>query len=255
MKFYLGEYTYEEVKERIGEVPLVILPMGSTEQHGPHLPLDTDIFDAIWAVEKAMENVSPPKPLILPPLAYGVSLHHQDFPGTISLKPETLISVIKDIGSSIFSWGAKVLLIVNGHGGNKPALLCAAQELHYTYGLLTVVETGELASYSRQEIFETKNDVHAGAYETSTSLANRPEAVKKEKIQNPELFFPSPFLSLLESSIPCSFRTREISSTGVIGQPECASKEKGETFWNIYIPRLTSLIEDLKGVSYAYRET
>ena len=83
-KILLGEMTREDAKERFAVCDLAILPVGSFEQHGPHLPLSTDAFDAIYIAEKSVEKVSDPKPVVCPPINYGVSGYHMDFPGTIT---------------------------------------------------------------------------------------------------------------------------------------------------------------------------
>ena len=89
-RYLLGELTWPEARERFKEVDLAILPVGSTEQHGPHLPVDTDSFDAEYLAGQVAMACSDPKPIVLPLIPYGVSYHHDDFSGTISISPDTL---------------------------------------------------------------------------------------------------------------------------------------------------------------------
>ena len=85
----LGELTWPEAKARFEEVDVALLPVGAIEQHGPHLPLDCDAFDADYLAKAVAEYCDPPRPLVLPLVSYGVSYHHEDFSGTLSVNPET----------------------------------------------------------------------------------------------------------------------------------------------------------------------
>jgi creatinine amidohydrolase/Fe(II)-dependent formamide hydrolase-like protein len=97
-------------------------PVGSTEQHGPHLSLDTDTYDAEYLAIEAARRVSAPRPLVLPAIAYGVAYHHMDFPGTVAVSPDILSRLVVEVGMSVARHGITKLVIVNGHGGNVPAL-------------------------------------------------------------------------------------------------------------------------------------
>ncbi|MBU1186271.1 MAG: creatininase family protein, partial [Acidobacteria bacterium] len=128
--YLLGELTWPEAKVRFKEVDVALLPVGSIEQHGPHLPLDTDAFDADYLARRVAENCSFPKPLVLPLVPYGVSYHHEDFAGTMSVSPRTLSRIIYDIGICAARNGIKKLVIINAHGGNVPSLQFAAQMIN-----------------------------------------------------------------------------------------------------------------------------
>lgn len=246
-KWLLEEMTWEEAKEKFKEIDITILPIGSLEQHGPHLPLSTDAFDAYWLAKETVKRVSSPKPIVLPPVNYGVSYHHLAFPGTVSLSPETLISIVYDIGCSLVRYGVKKLLIINGHGGNKPALGCAAQKLAYAKNIKVFIDSGEIASKEQKLLIKTRNDAHSGEYETSTSLANREDLVRKNKIRKSKLEFPSPYLEFDASNrIGWIFTTNELSKTGVMGNPSLANKSKGKKLWSAHIKNLTEFIEQLK---------
>lgn len=248
-KYLLEEMTWEEAQDKFKEIDIAILPIGSTEQHGPHLPLSTDAFDAYWIAKEAVKRVIPPKPAVLPPINYGISYHHMAFPGTISLSPETLISIVYDIGCSLVTYGVKKLIIINGHGGNTPALKCAAQKLSYEKKLLTFIDSGEIASKEHKEIVKTPNDVHSGEYETSTSLANREELVKLDKAVKELPIFPSPYLAWSSANqVSWVFTTDKLSKSGVLGDATLASKSKGEKLWEAHIKNLAEFIEQLKKI-------
>jgi hypothetical protein len=121
----------------------MLLPVGAVEQHGPHLPLDTDAFDADYLARRVAEACSDPKPLVLPAISYGVSYHHADFTGTISIANETLARLVYEIGISVSRNGIQKLVIINGHGGNSPALNYAAQKINRDAHIFVCVDSGE----------------------------------------------------------------------------------------------------------------
>ena len=140
--YLLGELTWPEAKRRFQEVDVALLPVGAIEQHGPHLPLDCDAFDADYLAKAVAERCKEPSPLVLPLISYGVSYHHEDFSGTLSVNPETLSQMVYDIGMSAVKHGITKLVIVNGHGGNSPALHFAAQMINRDAHIFTCVDTG-----------------------------------------------------------------------------------------------------------------
>ncbi|MDI6839771.1 MAG: creatininase family protein [bacterium] len=248
-KYLLEEMTWKEAQKKFKETDIAILPVGSLEQHGPHLPLSTDAFDACWLSKKAVERIAGSKPIILPPINYGISYHHMAFTGTISISPETLISIVYDIGVSLVTHGIKKLLIINGHGGNTPALECAAQKLNYEKGLMVFIDSGEIASKEHKEIVKTKNDVHSGEYETSTSLANREKLVKRDKLTKNIPKFASPYLAFSNGNqVTWVFETHKLSKSGVIGDATLASKSKGKKLWTAHIKNIVEFIEHLKNI-------
>lgn len=246
--YYLGELTWVDVEEFLKVHKTVVIPVGSCEQHGPHLPLDTDAYDAFWLSLKAAEKAE--CALVAPPINYGVSLHHMDFPGTITLNPQTLEQMAYELGICLIKHGFTKILFENGHGGNTPALEAAAQRIKAETGVFVAVDTVSLIPDFIEQHIETFYDAHAGEFETSTTLANRESAVVKERISKPGLALPKSKytkIGLKEAGpkVSWAFRTREISDTGVIGDPTKASKEKGEKAWRLAIERLAELLKEL----------
>jgi len=246
--YYLGELTWVDVEEFLKRHKTVIVPFGSCEQHGPHLPLDTDAYDAFWLSVKAAEEAR--CALVAPPIYYGVSSHHMDFPGTITLNPQTLEQTAYEVGICLVKHGFKKVLFENGHGGNTPALEAAAQRIKAETDAFVAIDTVSLIPDFIEQFIETPYDAHAGEFETSTSLANREKYVMKERIAKPQITFPkSKYIKIgLKETGPkvsWAFRTKEISSTGVIGDPTKASKEKGEKAWKLAIERLAELLKEL----------
>jgi creatinine amidohydrolase/Fe(II)-dependent formamide hydrolase-like protein len=242
-----GELTWREARARIKKMDVALLPVGAVEQHGPHLPLDTDAFDADYLARRVAEACSDPKPLVLPPISYGVSYHHADFTGTVSISNDTLAKVIYEIGISVSRNGIRKLVIINGHGGNSPALNYAAQMINRDARIFVCVDTGETSDVDIDKIIETPNDVHAGEIETSTSLAMRPQLVKMNQAQKYIPKFSSRYLDFTSKrGVLWYAYTRKISPSGVMGDPTKASAAKGERIWEIMIAHLVSLVEDLK---------
>ncbi len=246
----LGELTWPEAESRLSEVDLALLPVGAIEQHGPHLPLDTDAFDAEYLARRVAEACPDPKPLVLPLLPYGVSYHHDDFKGTISVSNDSLSKMVYDIGMACAGNGINKLVIVNGHGGNGPTLQYAAQMINRDAQIFVAVDTGETSDVDMAELCETESDVHAGEFETSTSLAIRPDLVKMDRAEAFVPEFSSRYLNFsARRSIEWYAQTSKISPTGVLGDPTLASAEKGRLMWEIMVANLVELVEELKGLT------
>ncbi|MGD8386008.1 MAG: creatininase family protein [Desulfobacteraceae bacterium] len=248
--FQLGDLTWPEAEVRFREVDVALLPVGAVEQHGPHLSLDTDAFDADYLARAVARACTDPKPLVLPLVPYGVSYHHADFPGTIDITPETLSQITYDIGMAAARNGVTKFVIINGHGGNGPALHFAAQKINRDAHIFTCVDTGETSDPDVNALAETPNDVHAGEIETSTALAVRPEGVHMERASRFVPEFSSRYLDFTSKrSVEWYAHTSKISISGVMGDPTRATREKGERMWELMIRHLVSFVEDLKRLS------
>jgi len=242
-----GEFTWPEAKEVLEDVDVALLPVGATEQHGPHLPLDTDSYDADYLARRVARACSDPKPLVLPLIPYGVSYHHEEFKGTVSIRNETLSQFVYDVGAGAARNGVRKLVIINGHGGNEPALNHAAQMINRDTRIFVCVDTGETSDVDIYDIVDTPNDVHAGEIETSTSLAIRPHLVRMDKLGSSVPQFSSRYLDFTsQRGVPWHAHTQQISSSGVMGDPTKATADKGRRIWQIQIAHLVALVEDLK---------
>ncbi|MFH1279268.1 MAG: creatininase family protein [Candidatus Eisenbacteria bacterium] len=246
----LGDLTWPEARERLGMVDVALLPVGAIEQHGRHLPLDTDAFDADYLAREVARQCSDPKPVVLPLVPYGVSYHHNEFPGTISVGNETLSRLIYEIGMSAAANGVTKLLIINGHGGNGPSLNFAAQMINRDARIFVGVDTGETSDVDIEAMTETPNDVHAGEVETSTSLAVRPDMVQMDKAEREIPRFSSRYLNFTSRrGVSWYAFTKRISESGVMGDATKASAEKGRKMWDVMIEHLVALVEDLKAMT------
>jgi creatinine amidohydrolase/Fe(II)-dependent formamide hydrolase-like protein len=243
----VAHMTWEEARDRFRAAEIALLPVGSTEQHGPHLVLDTDTYDAEYLAIEAAKRVSRPRPIVLPTIPYGVAYHHMDFPGTVAVSPDVLSRLVVEVGLSAARHGITKLVIVNGHGGNVPALRYAAQIVNRDARIFTCVDSGETSDAEVQDLIETRNDVHGGEYETSTSLATRPHLVRLDRMRRSVPRFSSKYLDFTErNSVEWYARTARVSESGVLGDPTRASREKGEKLWAIMIGHMVAFLEDLK---------
>ena len=246
-RYLWGELTWPQARDRLKKVDLALLPVGAIEQHGPHLPLDTDTYDADYLARRVAASCRPPLPLVLPVIPYGVSYHHEDFCGTFSVNPETLWRMVYEIGMSAARNGITKLVIINGHGGNGPALHLAAQMIDRDARIFTCVDSGETSDHDIYNLLDAPNDVHAGEIETSTTLAARPELVKMDRAPRMVPRFSSRYLDFTSKrSVGWYARTAKISKSGVLGDATKATREKGEKVVTRVVDYVAELIEDIR---------
>jgi creatinine amidohydrolase len=214
-----SEKTWREIGQRDGEK--VIIPLGSVEQHGPHLPLDTDSLLVERIALKVGEKTGC---LVIPTICFGVSEEHMDFRGTLTLSPDSFKAVVYDICKSLKRHGFREQHVVNYHGGNKKYLLELIPEIK---------EMGVNVSLHRVLGRLGKFD-HAGEVETSLMLYLFPEKVRRDKIDRFQYKIPE----------GDKWRTRDYSKTGVIGEAVDASEEKGRQYFNKIVDELVEEIKD-----------
>lgn len=208
----------------------VVLPLGSVEQHGPHLPFDTD---TAVAVELATRLVGRrPDFLLAPPVAYGASGEHEGFPGTLSIGCAALELLLVELGRSASRWAGR-LLLVNGHGGNLAPLRAAVDRLRYEGRDVL----GWTASWPA-----AASDAHAGRTETSLMLALRPAAVRTEQA----VAGPAESLADLLPRIRAA-GVAAVSPSGVLGDPAGATAEQGEALLRDLGDALDGEVDDWLG--------
>ena len=238
---------WPEIQERLKIVDTAILPCGAIEQHGPHLPLDVDYFDADYMARKVAEACQDPKPFVLPPIPYGVSYHHSAFKGTICVSNNSLSALIYDIGMSLAHNGIKKLVILNGHGDNAPTLSYAAQMINRDAKIFVCVETGETSDIDLYDLIDTHNDIHAGEIETSTTLALRPELVDMDKAVDDTLDLDNEFLDFTsDRGVSWFVHTQTLTKSGVMGNATLATAEKGHKMWELMIKKMAEFVETIK---------
>lgn len=220
------DLTQPEIAAQLKKNPLVILPAGSTEQHGPHLPTGTDIFAAYvicHAIARKLDG------LVIPGGPLGVTPMHMPFEGTISLSPETYMKVVEETCVSTASHGATHLLIVNWHEGNIPSLSIAADKLHRDHGMSVLTVQ---ACYVAQELYghDCGGLTHGGEIETLAILEYKKELVHLDRVDYSSDHEPGAKMDKLRRSKsyqPVLTDIRSICPTGWYGNPENATAEKG----------------------------
>jgi len=220
------ENTTVEVREKAGE--LAILGVGSFEQHSSHLPLETDFFFAREVSRVVAEKLNA---VLLNPLPYSTSLEHRDFPGTVTLRPETLRRMVCEIAESVGSWSIKYLALINFHGGNF-ILNPAAREWNMDKKLPHVMVIDYWASFP--DMFP---NLHAGEVETSLMLHLAPHKVKTD--------LPEDYVPGWKPDCLTHFGMKGVSPTGLWGFPSKATAEKGEKWLRQSVDYCTGRIEML----------
>ena len=223
---YFLELSQPEIAAQLKRNPLVILPAGSVEQHGPHLPTGTDIFAANVIAEAVAERMDG---IVLPGGPLGVTPMHMAYEGTITLSHETYIRVVKETCISTAKHGAKRLLILNWHEGNIPALAIAAESLHLDHGMTVLIVQ---ACYVAAEIFgpDCGGLSHGGEIETLAVLATRPDLVNTDRVvdsSDQQHGHKMDKLRRTTSYQPVLGDVRSIAPTGWYGAPQRATVEKG----------------------------
>jgi creatinine amidohydrolase len=253
------EYRYEkltwpEINDAIELGKVCIVPCGAVEQHGPHLPLDVDIICPTGIAVGAGRAV-PDKVLVLPTVCYGYTGHVMDFPGTINTDFEHFMHQVLDITKSLAYHGFKKIVLLNGHGSNMPNLDLVARRTNLEtdaecilagwWNLLTVDK--EFLPRWRQSKFPG-GCAHACELETSLYLYLDGDNVRKDKIKNGVISFNeehSPFNWVdLFAAGPATLIswTSSYSETGVLGEPELATAEKGRQVYEEAVKQLTRFV-------------
>jgi len=238
-----------EAASRVGPSSVVMLPIGAIEQHGPHLPLDTDALLADAAAQQLLDAPPPGVDLWgLPLLAYSASEEHLFSPGTLSLSEATFLAVIDDVGRSVVALGARRLVLLNGHGGNTALLRVAARKLRLAYGLLVFLMHPVLSADHggpTGEDGEFGLGCHANAGETSLMLHLHPDRVQMEKAVSNVPFFLQGYDHVgLGGAVTFGWSAADFGPSGVIGDPTLATAERGKELWEAVIRQLgASLVE------------
>ena len=228
---YLIELTQPEIAAQLQENPLVILPAGSVEQHGPHLPAGTDIFAARAIAHGVAERMNG---LVLPGGPIGVTPLHMAYEATITLTPETYIRVVTETCASTARHGARRLLILNWHEGNIPSLAIAADAIHRRHGMAVLTVQ---ACYVAEEMYgrEFNGLTHGGEIETLAVLAHRPELVHLDRIggsSDQQRGRSMDALRRTRAYQPVLTDVRSIAPTGWYGTPQGATAGNGHRVVN-----------------------
>lgn len=243
---YLHDLTWPEVKELLPNIKMAIIPVGSTEQHGPYGAFD---YDAACSREfsKRLGERLYPHVLVAPGVQIGVSGHHIRFPGSITLRPDTLVDVIMDVAWSLRQHGIRKFFIANGHGGNLPAIAVAANRLKQECGdevaWATVPYDGVRDISAKHE--KTLVNGHACEIETSIMLYLWPKSVQKHKLTKGDILPAVIERRKLGGAIAQEARYfHEVTANGCLGDATFASEEIGKELVETALDRYAQYLTD-----------
>jgi creatinine amidohydrolase len=232
---------------------IAILPISAIEQHGTHLPLETDFAIAKGNIAAIIPHIPHDLPVtFLPILPFGKSDEHGNFKGTLTLSANTMINIIVEIGESLAKSGIKKLIIANSHGGNVSLMDIAALELRKRFNMLIVQLSWHRLGYPEGlfSAHEQKFGIHGGEIETSQMLHLRPNLVDMTKAQN--------FISRGEnmaqenaqlrsgSPIPFAWMAEDLNTHGAIGNAALATREKGAALEAHMVREFVALARDVQ---------
>lgn len=259
---WLQDLKWTDVAEYLKTCDVIMLPVGSTEQHATHMPLGTDTYVAIGLSQDAAERTGV---LIAPPLWYGWSVHHMQFSGSITVRPEILTSLTEDISYSLISHGFKKIVIINGHAqANLPPLHTAAVRVRNRAGaILAVVDPWDIGSRVARELMEGPPGSmgHATQHECSHMLHLHPDLIDMTKapkmvvaqrkfhvtdhyLQEDRVYIPKTMEEFRKSTEP----------SGAYGDATLANPEKGAKYHRYVVDNIVQLLEELKAAKVELKD-
>ena len=236
---YIIEYTSDNFKKHSEKVDTIIIPIGSVEAHGHHLPLGTDIFSPRLFCEKINEKIGD-KIWIAPEIPYGQSYDLSIYPGTVTMPSEIMAEYVYYVGKSFYENGLKNIIFLNGHGGNITALSLAAEKL-VPLGA-SVMTINWWLDFSEDILTITEGQGHGGEDETSAVLYYNEGLVQMDKaMKNPN-----------KQVIPVRFKDRgkTIFQDALTGDAKLATVEKGEKMFKLLEDKIIERIETMQQGKY-----
>ncbi len=237
-RLYWDEYSYNEIEEIIKSQPLVILPIGSVEAHGHHLPLSTDLIQPLWLAEEIAKKINA---IILPPIHYGWTEGLASFPGTISIRFETLKSFVEDILREVVKDGVKRILVLSGHASTNhmAAIRLACESIAKENRDVRIMFLSDYnIAYKYRGELVPEDDSHAGIIETSRVMAIRPELVKENyKFERRDL-----------GKYMIQVDYKDFVPYATFSNPQGANRELGEKLNNIILEELLKIIKENFGI-------
>ena len=258
MKTHLSDLSWPEVRELLTKPHAILIPVGSTEQHGLHLPLSVDSACAAYLSEQAAQKVGSENDItvvVAPTLHYGRVVAFAGFPGSIGISLDTATQLIADIASSLVKQGFKNIIFVNGHAENIVPISAGLSQVSSDFpgAGLYAVDWLALGFETIPKIRKSKAGLHADELETSLSLVIQPENVRMEKAVketpefslsgkwvNPDIYGPNRMLYHSRVKFP-----RMGTGNGVMGDPTVASRETGEKVAAAVIKDLAEIIVEI----------
>ena len=249
---YWSDFTSEEFSRLDRSRLIAVLPVGATEQHGPHLPMSTDTATIDGMVRATIPHLPDELPvLFLPTVAYGKSNEHSRYPGTLTVSAPTLIALWKEIGACVARAGVRKLVLYNSHGGQMAVMDIVARDLREEYDMMVVAANwytlGLPAGLFTEE--ENRHGIHAGDLESSIMWHLTPGHVRPEKFQNfrsltQDLAAENQFLSITPSG-KLGWQMHDINPAGAAGDATRATADKGAAVLDHVGRRFVQLLQEV----------
>jgi creatinine amidohydrolase len=260
LKLEYAKMTWPEVKAAAERDPVVVIPVGAIEDHGLHLPLDTDILIAGHVCRQAVEQIGAERALLMPPIWFGYESHHMDFPGTIDISWDIFVKYALCVTKSLAHHGFRRILLVNGHGSNRPLIDMVARltTVHDPRVLCAALSWFELTDVREafDQVRESESTSHACELETSAYLALDPDLVQMDKAVNDEIAIVSPHTwrdltgrrprAEWKNPIAMTEIWSTVSATGTRGDATKSTAEKGKVALDAAVGELVEIIVELK---------
>ena len=249
---FWSDLTSEEFSRLDRSRLIAVLPVGATEQHGPHLPMSTDTATIDGMVAASLPHLPDELPvLFLPTVAYGKSNEHSRYPGTLTVSAHTLISLWKDIGDSVARSGVRKLVLYNSHGGQMSVMDIVARDLREAHGMMVVAANWYTLGLP-EGLFtahEGKHGVHAGDLESSVMLHLTPDDVRPDRFRNfhsmtEDLAAENKFLSIGPSG-KLGWQMHDINPDGAAGDATRATADKGKAVLDLVGQRFVELLHEV----------
>jgi creatinine amidohydrolase len=252
------EMTWQEMRQAVTRQPVVLLPFGAIEDHGPHLPLNTDnvIVEAI-CLESARR--APGEMLVMPSMSYGLDQHHMDFPGTISVDMQTLLAHVAEVAISVAHHGFTHVLIINGHGSNAAIADLAARKVVLDTGIIcgsmspnaAVDPTLAEPTLSQMRRSGPGGIAHAGEYETAMMLHLRPDLVQMDRAVREIGQLKLEYFNW-DHAEPSVLSWQDwwsrMSESGVCGDPTVATAEFGQALFETTVGNLIDFVREFRTI-------
>ncbi|MFB9224143.1 creatininase family protein [Paracoccus cavernae] len=252
MKRYWADYSSREFAALDRERIIAVQPIGAIEQHGPHLPMSVDACTVDGVARRLARALPEDSPvLILPTQAVCKSDEHIDFPGTLTLSPETLLRVLTEIGASVARSGVRKIAFLNGHGGNIAVMDLAARALRVEHDMMafSVNWFGFGMPEGTYSPLESGHGIHAGDMETSVMLALDPDNVdmglaRDYRSRGQDLAETTRHIGLGRGVKP-GWKIQDLNDDGACGEAHLASAAKGEATLDHAVARLVEAMAEI----------
>lgn len=243
----LERLTWEDARGAIAHAELALLPIGSTEQHGPHMSLSTDTRVAEGLCDR-LEDELGELAVRCPTIAYGLSEHHAAFPGTLTLSPATFIDTALEVVASLAGHGLRRVLVVNGHGGNIDALSIVSRRARVEHDVrVASIMWSRLAADVIREVAVSDSYGHACDVETSVAMILAPDCVDMHRITAPrERPKVDPAIAPPSAHADMAIGFEELTADGGLGDPRQATREVGERIVDTAVTRALATAHALR---------